>query len=62
MFFRSKQAVEKRPNGTGIGLYLVKQIMKAHGGDCFVKELSFPTTITIQIPNKKINHEESANF
>jgi two-component system sensor histidine kinase VicK len=52
MFFRSKQAVEKRPSGTGIGLYLVKQIMKAHGGDCFVKEFSFPTTFTIQIPNQ----------
>lgn len=53
LFFRSKQAVEKRPNGTGIGLYLVKQIMKAHGGDCYVKEYSFPTIFTIQIPNRK---------
>lgn len=53
LFARSKIAVEKRPNGSGIGLYLVKQIMKAHGGDCFVKELSYPTTFTIQIPNKK---------
>lgn len=53
MFFRSKQAVDKRPSGTGIGLYLVKQIMKAHGGDCYVKELGSPTTFTIQIPNKK---------
>lgn len=51
MFFRSKQAVEKRPTGAGIGLYLVKQIMIAHGGDCYVKEFSFPTTFTIQIPN-----------
>ena len=53
LFVRSKQAVLKRPSGSGIGLYLVKQIMKAHGGDCYVKELSFPTIFTIQIPNKK---------
>lgn len=52
LFVRSKQAVEKRPNGSGMGLYLVKQIMKAHGGDCFVKAFSFPTIFTIQIPNK----------
>ena len=53
LFVRSKQAVEKRPNGSGIGLYLVKQIMKAHDGDCYVKNFGFPTTFTIQIPNKK---------
>ncbi len=49
LFTRSKLAIEKRPDGSGIGLYLVKQIMNAHGGDCFVKELSSPTIFTIQI-------------
>lgn len=53
LFYRSEQAVEKRPNGSGMGLYIVKQIMKAHNGDCYVKELSFPTIFTIQIPDKK---------
>lgn len=53
LFTRSLNAIEKRPNGSGIGLYIIKQIMKAHGGDCFVKKLSFPTIFTIQIPNKQ---------
>ena len=53
LFYRSRKASEKVPNGSGIGLYLVKQIMLAHGGDCYVKELNFPTKFTIQIPNKK---------
>lgn len=53
LFTRSKNAMEKVPNGSGIGLYLVKQIMKAHGGDCYVKKNSSPTILTIQLPNKK---------
>lgn len=51
LFFRSDGALRNRPTGTGIGLYLVKQIMKAHGGDCFVKACGFPTIFTITIPN-----------
>ena len=53
LYTRSLNAVEKRPNGSGIGLYIIKQIMKAHDGDCIVKNLNFPTIFTIQIPNKQ---------
>ncbi len=52
LFYRSKNAIEKVPNGSGIGLYLVKQIMKAHNGDCYVKNTHFPTIFTIQIPTQ----------
>jgi signal transduction histidine kinase len=47
---RGVNAVRKRPDGTGIGLYIVKSIMKAHGGDCFVKKLKDPTEISILLP------------
>lgn len=52
LYYRSKNASAKVPNGSGMGLYLVKQIMLAHGGDCYVKNDYYPTIFTIQIPNK----------
>lgn len=53
LYYRSKNASEKAPNGSGIGLYLVKQIMLAHDGDCYVRNDSYPTIFTIRIPNQK---------
>jgi anti-sigma regulatory factor (Ser/Thr protein kinase) len=53
LYYRSKNASAKVPNGSGMGLYIVKQIMLAHGGDCYVKNDYYPTIFTIQIPNKK---------
>ena len=53
LYYRSKNASLKAPNGSGIGLYLVKQILLAHDGDCYVRNDSYPTIFTIQIPNQK---------
>lgn len=52
IFYRTQNAKDKVPSGTGIGLYLVKEIMKAHKGDCYVKQSNKPTIFTISIPNK----------
>lgn len=49
---RGKAAKEKRPNGTGMGLSIIKEIMEAHGGKCYVKQLDNPTIFTISIPQK----------
>jgi PAS domain S-box-containing protein len=48
---RTDQAKEKRIAGTGLGLYLVKLICTAHGGDITVRsKLSEGTTFSVVLP------------
>ena len=49
---RSEAAQERRPNGNGMGLAIVKEIMEKHEGDCYVKRLNNPTVFTVKIPQK----------
>lgn len=51
LFHRSKEAINKIPRGTGMGLYIARDIMRAHGGDCYVRRLSNPTEFAITLPN-----------
>ncbi|MFQ5609990.1 MAG: PAS domain-containing sensor histidine kinase [Woeseiaceae bacterium] len=39
-----------RPQGTGLGLAVVRSVARAHGGDAFVDVLSQGTRFTIQLP------------
>ncbi len=45
------------PSGSGMGLYIVKEIMKAHGGDCIIRKLGHsdiePTEISLVFPKNK---------
>ena len=50
---RGESAKKKRPNGTGMGLSIVREIMTAHKGDCYVKQLDNPTIFTICIPKER---------
>lgn len=55
LFHRGKEAKKKFIRGTGMGLYIVRDIMRAHGGDCFVRRLNNPTEFVITLPIKEYN-------
>ena len=52
LFHRGEAAKKKLTRGTGMGLYIVRDIMRAHGGDCYVRHLKNPTEFAITSPNK----------
>lgn len=51
---RGGNAQRLRPSGTGMGLYIVQEIMKAHGGECYIKNYYNPTIFTVRIPIKSV--------
>lgn len=53
LFHRSKEAIKMIPRGTGMGLYIARDIMRAHGGDCYVRRLDNPTEFAITLPNRE---------
>lgn len=54
-FYRSKEVVDAQIHGNGLGLSLVKQIAKAHGGRVrATSELGKGSKFTIEIPQKEI--------
>jgi signal transduction histidine kinase len=50
---RGGNAQRLRPSGTGMGLFIVQEIMKAHEGECCIKRYYNPTIFTVRIPLKK---------
>ena len=56
-FYRVDKARSRATGGTGLGLYIVKQIAKAHGGTVFVKsKLGKGSTFTLRfLRNKEDN-------
>ena len=50
-FFRGRNAFEKEPEGTGLGLHLARNIVKAHNGEItFLSEEGKGTVFTITLP------------
>jgi len=38
-FFRATNARKQRPDGTGVGLFLAKKVIDAHGGEIIFKSV-----------------------
>jgi signal transduction histidine kinase len=50
-FFRGSNVVRLEPNGSGLGLYITKNIIKQHGGDISVdSELGRGTKFSVVLP------------
>jgi signal transduction histidine kinase len=47
---RAANAIALRPNGNGIGLFLCRKFMIAHGGHCLVRRCNGPTEIAVLFP------------
>lgn len=64
--YRGSNVAQLEPNGSGLGLYITKNIIKRHGGDITVSStLNRGTTFTFtlptdpeRIPRKELTHEE----
>jgi signal transduction histidine kinase len=55
-FFRATNARKQRPDGTGVGLYLAKRVITAHGGGMvFDSAPNEGTTFGFRLPVKKLS-------
>ncbi len=52
LFYRGETVKKNFIRGTGMGLYIVRDIMRAHRGDCYVRNLNNPTEFVITLPEK----------
>jgi PAS domain S-box-containing protein len=58
-FFRADNAISKDPNGNGLGLYLVKSIIKESGGHIwFTSELDKGSTFYFVLPLKGVRNRK----
>jgi signal transduction histidine kinase len=51
LYQRAGNARTKAVQGSGIGLYVTRNIIEAHGGHIYVSHLNAPTVFTIELPD-----------
>lgn len=60
-FYRASNARKQRPDGTGVGIYLAKKVVTAHGGDIiFESEEGKGSTFGFSLPLDKLTVESSS--
>lgn len=58
-FYRASNAIQQHIGGTGIGLYLVKEIVTRHGGTVDVSSMEgYGSTFTVRLPLSQQHSEE----
>lgn len=58
-FYRGENAKKARPDGAGIGLYLVKEIALSHGGDAFYNSLDDGNEFGFWLPiDRRLNYNK----
>jgi signal transduction histidine kinase len=61
-FFRGTNARRQRPDGTGVGLFLAKKVIDAHGGSMLVEsEENKGSTFGFRLPIKKLAPKHTSN-
>lgn len=61
-FFRATNARKQRPDGTGVGLFLAKKVIIAHGGDMLFESIENEgSTFGFRLPVKKLSASNKAN-
>jgi signal transduction histidine kinase len=58
-FFRATNARKQRPDGTGVGLFLAKKVIVAHGGDIVFEGEG--STFGFRLPIKKLSAAHDAD-
>jgi signal transduction histidine kinase len=61
-FFRASNARKQRPDGTGVGLYLAKKVIIAHGGAIVFESIEGEgSTFGFRLPVKKLSSAPANN-
>jgi signal transduction histidine kinase len=61
-FFRATNARKQRPDGTGVGLFLAKKVITAHGGSMVFSSIENEgSTFGFRLPIKKLSASSDTN-
>ena len=56
-FFQEDKSLNRKNEGSGIGLALVKSLVELHDGEVYLEDVSEGSEFVVKLPNIKINEE-----